>query len=393
MQISQRAQRTNPSPTLAVTAKANRLKAEGADICSFAAGEPDFDTPDFIKEAAIRALADGKTKYTPSSGIDALKDAICAKFERDNGLKYSRENIIISVGAKHSLYNAFQTICDPGDEVLIPAPCWVTYPEQVKLADAVPIFVPCDPENDFQPVLPALAEAITPRTRAILVNSPGNPTGGVFSRETLEEIATLALKHNLYIISDEIYEKIIYDGRKHVSVASFDEEVKRHTITINGCSKAYSMTGWRIGYAAAEVELTQAMSRLQDQSTSNPTSIAQFAAVAALNGPEEKLQEMVRAFDARRRLIVDRLNAIPGVKCRLPGGAFYAFADVSGVYALSDIKGSDALADYLLDEARIAVIPGSGFGADDFIRLSYATSLESIEKGMERMNAAIRQLL
>lgn len=396
MFISQRAQRTSPSPTLAITAKARKMREEGIDVLSFGAGEPDFDTPEFIKDAAIAALREGFTKYTPTAGIEPLRKVICEKLWRDNGLKYEPNQIIVACGGKHALYNTFQVICDPGDEVIIPAPYWVSYPEMVKLADGVPVFVYADESTGFVPAIDAIREKITARTRAIVVNSPCNPTGAVFPRQTLKEIAALALKHNLYIISDEIYEKMVYDGHEHCSIASLGEEVKKRTILINGMSKAYSMTGWRIGYAAAERELIAAMTRIQDQSTSNPTSIAQRAALAALQAPDDAVKQMVTAFAERRRVIVDGLNSIPGFRCAEPGGAFYAFPNVSALYGKRwgdrVINNSDAFAEYLLEVARVAVVPGSGFGADGNIRLSYACSLDTIRNGLARIADAVQAL-
>ncbi|GBC96135.1 Aspartate aminotransferase [bacterium HR16] len=396
MFISQRAQRTSPSPTLAITAKARKMREEGIDVLSFGAGEPDFDTPEFIKEAAIAALREGFTKYTPTAGIEPLRKAICEKLWRDNGLKYEPNQIIVTCGGKHALYNTFQVICDPGDEVIIPAPYWVSYPEMVKLADGVPVFVYADESTGFVPAIDAIREKITARTRAIVVNSPCNPTGAVFPRQTLKEIAALALKHDLYIISDEIYEKMVYDGHEHFSIASLGEEVKKRTILVNGMSKAYSMTGWRIGYAAAERDLIAAMTRIQDQSTSNPTSIAQRAALAALQAPEDAVKQMVAAFAERRRAIVDGLNNIPGFRCAEPGGAFYAFPNVSALYGKRwgnrVVNNSDAFAEYLLEVARVAVVPGSGFGADENIRLSYACSLDTIRNGLARIAEAVQAL-
>lgn len=396
MFISQRAQRTSPSPTLAITAKARKMREEGIDVLSFGAGEPDFDTPEFIKDAAITALREGFTKYTPTAGIEPLRKAICEKLWRDNGLKYEPNQIVVTCGGKHALYNTFQVICDPGDEVIIPAPYWVSYPEMVKLADGVPVFVYADESTGFVPAIDAIREKITARTRAIVVNSPCNPTGAVFPRQTLKEIAALALKHDLYIISDEIYEKMVYDGHEHFSIASLGEEVKKRTVLVNGMSKAYSMTGWRIGYAAAERELIAAMTRIQDQSTSNPTSIAQRAALAALQAPEDAVKQMVTAFAERRRAIVDGLNNIPGFRCAEPGGAFYAFPNVSALYGKRwgdrVINNSDAFAEYLLEVARVAVVPGSGFGAEENIRLSYACSLDTIHNGLARIAEAVQAL-
>ncbi|HLV81795.1 MAG TPA: pyridoxal phosphate-dependent aminotransferase [Chthonomonadaceae bacterium] len=397
MSISQRARETAPSPTLTISAKAKALKAQGVDVIGFGAGEPDFDTPEHIKQAAIEAICCGFTKYTPTSGEADLKEAIAAKLTRDNALQYRPENIIVSCGAKHTLYNLMQALLDPGDEVLIPSPYWVTYPEQVRLAGGKPVFIETRPEDDFMPSREAVRAAITPRTRALLLNSPSNPTGGVASRQAVKDLASLVIQHDLTLISDEIYEKLLYDGRQHLSPAALGSEIFQRTVTVNGCSKAYAMTGWRIGYAAAaDKELIAAMGRLQDQSTSNPASISQKAAVAALNGPQEPVEAMRQAFEQRRNLIVERLNALAGVTCRMPGGAFYAFPNIAPLLGRRAgerlLRTSDDLAAYLLDEAGVAVVPGSGFGADDYIRLSYATSTENITKGLERMDAAIRRI-
>jgi aspartate aminotransferase len=397
--LSQRAINCAPSPTLGITAKANALKADGIDVVSFAAGEPDFDTPQNVKDAAIAALNAGQTKYTPSSGTPALKNAIIAKLQRDNGLTYKPNEIIASAGAKHSIYNVMQAMIDPGDEVIIPAPYWVSYPEQVKLAGGTPVIVPTD--ENFLTTSSEIEKYITGSTKILIVNSPSNPTGAVYSPQALREIADLAVAKNIYVLSDEIYEKILFDGRPFVSIASFNEEIKARTITVNGLSKSYSMTGWRIGYAAADAEIVGAMGRIQDQSTSNPTSITQAAAVEALNGPQDSVTAMACEFEKRRGRIVELLNAIPGVKCPTPGGAFYVFPKVSALYgkewrtkagASKTISGSDDFAEFLLETVAVAVIPGSGFGADDHIRLSYATSMPSIEKGLSRIADAVKNL-
>ncbi len=390
--LSQRARAATPSPTLAITAKANALKSEGVDIVSFGAGEPDFDTPQNVKDAAVAALDKGDTKYTPSSGTVALKAAIIAKLQRDNDLSYAPAEIIVSCGAKHSLYNIMQAMLDPGDEVIIPAPYWVSYPEQVKLAGAHPVFVPADEDTGFLTSASQIESALTPRTKMVIINSPSNPTGAVYSPQELRDISDLCVGRGLYLVSDEIYEKILYDNRPFVSPASFSAEAKRLTLTVNGLSKAYSMTGWRLGYAAADKDIVAAMSKIQDQSTSNPTSFVQAGGVEALNGPQDSVEMMRVAFEERRNTIVAALNAIPGVHCLSPGGAFYVFPNVSDLYARGGFAGSDDLAAQLLEKAHVAVVPGSGFGSDAHIRLSYATSMANIEKGIARIAEFVRQL-
>ncbi|RMG69416.1 MAG: pyridoxal phosphate-dependent aminotransferase [Nitrospirae bacterium] len=394
--ISERAKRVKPSPTLQMDAKAKEMKAQGIDVLSFSVGEPDFDTPEHIKEAAIRAMREGKTKYTPVGGIPELKEAIIAKLKRDNGLDYKPEEIIVSCGAKHSLYNIAQAILSPGDEVIIPSPYWVSYPAQVLLNDGEPIIVETTEDEGFVLNPEALKEKITPKTKAIMLNYPSNPTGLTYSEEALKRIAEIALEHNLYIISDEIYEKLLYDGLKHISIASLSEEVKQKTLLVNGLSKAYSMTGWRIGYTAGPQDVIKAMTKIQSQSTSNPTSIAQWAAVEALNGPQEFLDEMVREFDQRRKILVDGLNKLEGISCRMPTGAFYAFPNVKGVLGKRagdlEITDSSTLALYLLEQAKVAAVPGSAFGAEGYIRISYATSRENITEGLNRIGEALARL-
>ena len=399
--LSQRALHAAPSPTLAITAKANALKAQGKDVISFGAGEPDFDTPQNVKDAAVAALAKGDTKYTPSSGTVALKDAILAKLKRDNGLTYSRSEVIVSCGAKHSIYNLMQALLDPGDEVIIPAPYWVSYPEQVKLADGLPVIVPTDEGTGFLATAAQIEGYVTDRTKLVVINSPSNPTGAVYTPSALRDIADLCVGRGLYLMSDEIYEKILYTGSEFVSPASFGEAVKAMTITVNGFSKAHAMTGWRLGYAAADLDIVAAMSKIQDQSTSNPTSITQAAGVEALNGPQDSVETMRRAFQERRDYIVSALNDIPGVDCLNPGGAFYVFPNVSAFYGKSwkpagdtprTVGSSDDLAAYLLEAYEVAVIPGSGFGADGNIRLSYATSMENIQRGVARIAEAVQAL-
>lgn len=389
--ISERARNAAPSPTLAITAKCKALQAQGVDIVGFGAGEPDFDTPDHIKAAAIEALNSGQTKYTASSGTPQLKDAICEKLERENGLSYKPNQIIVSAGAKHSLYNLFQAVLDPGDEVIVPVPYWVSYPEQVKLADGVPVLVDAPEANGFRVTAEAIAAKITPRTKAIVINSPSNPSGAVVSDAELRKIAELAVEKNLLVVSDEIYEHLTY-GLDHVSIASFGPEIQKLTLVVNGFSKAYSMTGWRLGWLAGDAEIVAAMGRIQDQSTSNPTSFAQAGAVAALRGPQDCVEQMRQAFEERRNYIVDRLNAIPGVSCVKPEGAFYVLPNISGLTS-SRFPDGDALTEHLLNEAQIAVVPGSGFGVPQNVRLSYATSKAAIEKGLDRFEAAAKELL
>jgi aspartate aminotransferase len=395
MRLSKRVSGIKPSPTLAIDAKAKALKAQGVDIIGFGAGEPDFDTPENIKEAAIKAIKDGFTKYTTVAGTDELKDAIIEKFKKDNGLTYDRSEIIVSCGAKHSLYNIAQAIFNPADEIIIPAPYWVSYPVQAILNDATPVIVMAE-EDVFRITPEILEKNITRRTKALILNSPSNPTGMTYDRKSLERIADVAIKYKIYIISDEIYEKIVYDGSEHVSIASLGKEIKSLTLVVNGLSKSYSMTGWRIGYTAGPKNIISAMTNIQSQSTSNPTSIAQKAAVEALKGPQDSVKKMVEEFDRRRRYIVERLNRINGVSCMMPRGAFYAFPKVSSLYGRSFegkvIRDSYDITGYLLEEAKVAVVPGESFGADEYIRLSYATSMENIKKGLDSIEEALNKL-
>jgi aspartate aminotransferase len=394
--LSNRAKSLRPSPTLAINAKAKSMQAQGIHVVSFGAGEPDFDTPGNIKAAAVKAIEEGFTKYTPVGGTDELKDAIIKKFQRDNGITYKRSEIIASCGGKHSFYNLAQAIFDEGDEVIVPAPYWVSYPPMVALAGATPIIIETREENGFKLSMEDLRKAITPKTKALIINSPSNPTGGAYTREELERIAEMALSHNFFVISDEIYEKIVYDHFKFISIASLSEEVKKRTIIVHGVAKTYAMTGWRIGYTAGPEEIISAMNNIQSQSTSNPTSIAQKASVEALAGPQEEVKKMVTAFEERRNYIVDRLNKIPGVSCLKPVGAFYVFPNFSSYYGKSyqgkKISNSTELADYLLDIARVAVVPGVEFGADPFERLSYATSMEDIKEGLNRIEESLKKL-
>ena len=394
--LSERAKKIKPSPTLAMDAKAKAMKAQGVDVVNFGVGEPDYDTPDHIKEAAIKAIREGFTKYTPVGGIDELKDAVIDKFKTDNGLEYVREEILVSCGAKHSLYNIAQALFGPGDEVIIPAPYWVSYPDQVLLNDGIPVIVATSESDNFMIRPEAFEAAITKKTKALILNSPSNPTGLAYDRKTLEAIARIAVKHNIMIVSDEIYEKLVYDGTEHISIASLGKEIRDLTIVVNGLSKSHAMTGWRMGYAAGPKDVIKAMTNIQSQSTSNPTSISQKAAVAALRGPQDFIGTMRAEFDRRRSYLVDRLNAINGMRCLKPNGAFYAFQDVSALYGKKagdrTINSSIDFALYLLEEAQVALVHGEAFGDDRYIRLSYATSMENIEKGVERIRAARERL-
>jgi aspartate aminotransferase len=394
--LSQRAQKIKPSPTLAIDSRAKAMKASGIDVINFGVGEPDFDTPENIKEAAYRAIRDGFTKYTPVGGIDPLKDAIIEKFRKDNTITYKREEIIVSCGAKHSLYNIAQALYGPGDEVIIPSPYWVSYPDQVLLNDAKPVFVKTYEADSFMVKPEALEACITRNTKALILNSPSNPTGMLYDRTTLEKIAELALKHNFYIVSDEIYEKLVYDNFTHISIASFGEEVRAKTVVVNGLSKSHAMTGWRLGYAAGPADVIKAMTNIQSQSTSNPTSITQKAAVEALNGPQDFITAMRSEFDRRRTFVVNELNTIAGMSCIMPNGAFYAFPNTSKLYGArfgeKAISSSTDLSLYLLEEAKVALVPGDAFGDDNYVRISYATSLEDIVKGLERIRQAIQNL-
>ena len=393
--LSQRSRNVTPSSTLAITAKINALIADGVDVVKFGAGEPDFDTPDYIKAAAIAALDAGFTKYTPVPGTPELREAITEKFKRDNGLSYETSQVIVSCGAKHTIYNILQAICDPGDEVIFAAPYWVSYPEQIKLAGAVPRVIETTPAQNFCMAPDQVEAAITSKTKAILVNSPSNPTGTTYDLDTLKAIADLAVKHQVYLISDEIYEALLYDGATHQSPASFNEETKAITFVVNGVSKAYSMTGWRIGYTAGPEDAVSAMSRIQSHSTSNPTSIAQKAAVVALNDSksQDAVEAMRKAFEERRDVICQRFDEIDGVSYVKPQGAFYIFPDFSQHYGRTiggqKIEGSMDITDYLLNSAGVGVVPGNGFGADNHLRLSFATSLTEINRGLDRIKKAL----
>jgi aspartate aminotransferase len=388
--LSHRAALLSPSPTLKITAKANLMKSAGEDVVSFAAGEPDFNTPEPIIEAAIDALRAGKTKYTPSAGVLDLKNAIVDKLTRDNGIRVQPEQVVVSCGAKHSICNALQVLIDPGDEVILIAPYWMTYAEQVILAGGTPVVVHTSSTNGFIPDHEALKAAVTPRTKAIMINSPSNPAGSVLPRATLKQVAALALRNDLWIISDEIYEKLIY-GEEHVSVGSLSSEVLEHTITVNGCSKTYAMTGWRIGYSASPKPIAQAMSNLQDQVTSNPTSFAQYGAIAALKMSGSEVDAMRLEFQARRDLIVRLLSEIPGVEIAAPKGAFYVLPNFRSVLG-GTVRNDEELANFLLESYKVATIPGSVFEAPDHLRLTYATGRADIQRGVARIADAVNQL-
>lgn len=393
MVISDRFQGIATSPTLAIDAKFKQMKADGMDVVGFGAGEPDFDTPQHIKDAAIKAIHDGFTKYTPASGTMELKKAVCAKMQRDNGLTYAPGDIVISNGAKHSLVNVFGAILNPGDEVIIPAPFWVSYPEMVKINFGVPVVLQTTEENNFKFSIDDLRSAITPKTRAIVINSPSNPTGMIYTADELKAIANLAVEKDLYVVSDEIYEHLTYEGIP-VSIASFGEEIKKRTIIVNGVSKTYAMTGWRIGYTASAPEIAKAMSNVQSHATSNPNSIAQVAAVAALDGPQDEVPKMRAAFKERRDYMVERINFIDGVSCLEPHGAFYVMMNMKSLIGKElyghTITGSDDFADLFLEKQLVAVVPGSGFMAEGYVRWSYATSMDNIKRGLDRLEAFLK---
>jgi aspartate aminotransferase len=380
MKLAKRVSDIGESVTLEITSKAKKMAKEGIDVVSFAAGEPDFDTPDFIKQAAIKAINDGFTKYTPSSGMLELREAISRKFKKDNGLDYSPNQIVVSNGAKHSLYNVFQALCEEGDEVIIPSPYWLSYPAMVKMSGANCMFVQTSARNNFKVTEKDIASKISENTKCLILNSPSNPTGSLYEKQELEMIAGLAVKHKFFVISDEIYEKLIYDNKKYVSIASLGKDIYDLTVTVNGVSKSYSMTGWRIGYAAGPLEIIKAIANVQSHATSNPASISQKAALAALTGDQKFIEDMRQEFKKRRDFMVSRINKMKSISCTMPDGAFYVFCDISKLK-----EGSAKIANRLLDEAKVAVIPGEPFGADSFIRLSFATGMEVIKKGMDRI--------
>ncbi len=394
--LSERIKQVNPSATLQISAKAKAMKKQGLDVISFGAGEPDFDTPEYIKNAAIESIKKGETKYTPASGINELKSAIVEKLKRDNNLEYTEENIVVSCGAKHSIYNVIQVLINPGDEVIIFSPYWVSYPEQIKLASGVPVVVNTE-DNKFRIDIEKLKEKITSKTKLIIINSPQNPSGCVYDKQTIEKLAEIVLNQkNLFILSDEIYEKIIFDNKKHISIAQLGDELKKRTILINGMSKTYAMTGWRIGYLAAEKEIASAVSKLQSQSTSNPTTFCQTASIVGLKELSAEVENMLNAFAERRNIIYNCLASIEGIELVKPEGAFYIFPKISYYYGKkidnTIIDSSIKFAEMLLEKAKVAVVPGSAFGCDEFIRLSFATSVENIKEGINRIKYFLKNL-
>lgn len=391
--ISEKAKKISPSPTLALDAKFKQMKKQGIPVVGFGAGEPDFETPENIKKAGIKAIEEGFTRYTPASGTVELKEAVCAKFKRDLGLDYKPENIVISNGGKHSLTNIFMCICEPGDEVIIPAPFWVSYPEMVKMADGKPVYLNTTEENDFKFTAEELRSAITDKTRALILNSPSNPTGMVYTKEELEEIAKVVVEKDIYVVFDEIYEKLVYEGT-HTNIATLGEDIKEKTIIVNGLAKAYAMTGWRIGYTASSAALAKAMGNLQSHATSNPNSIAQAAAVEALNGDQSSVKVMFDEYIKRRDYMVERISKIEGISCVKPNGAFYVFINLKNVlgkeYYGKVINTASEMCDDMLEKALVALVPSEGFGIDGYARLSYATSMETIEEGLNRIEKYLK---
>lgn len=397
MTFAQRTLKLASSPTLALTAKANRLKKEGKPVINFAAGEPDFDTPETIKEAAHKAIQDGFTKYTPSSGIEELKEAICLKMWSENNVYYEPKNVLVTCGAKQAIYNTMLALLSPGDEVIVPVPYWVSFVEIIKLCEGVPVFVETRAEDNFIMQPEALAEKITKKTKLLILNSPCNPTGAVYAKSALEQISGLAVKHNFYVLSDEIYEKIIYDGETHTSIAALHQEIKKQTILINGVSKTYAMTGWRVGYALADETLLSVMSKIQDHTTSNAASISQKAALAAISSKtsREEVKKMVHEFSSRREVIYKKLSETPGVTCFKPGGTFYIFPDIRAFlnkqHNGKQISSAQDFCDILLEDSLLAIVPGNAFGNGNYIRLSFATSMSAIEEGMLRFQDAVKK--
>ena len=394
--LSRKAQAVKPSSTLAITAKAKELKAQGLDVVGFGAGEPDFNTPDNICNAAIKAIKDGFTTYTPASGIVELKQAVCDKFKKFNGLDYKPSQIVISNGGKHSLTNVFEAILNPGDEVIIPAPYWLSYPEIIKLSDGVPVFVRGEKENGYKVTAEQLQAATTEKTKALVLNTPNNPTGMIYSEEELRAIADYAVKNDIYVVSDEMYEYLVYNGNKHISIASFNEEIYKRTITVSGLAKSYAMTGWRIGYTGSSEEIAKLMGSVQSHQTSNPNSIAQKAALEALTGDQSTVQMMLGEFDKRRKFMYEKMSALPYVSTEEPLGAFYVFADVSEAlkkeYKGKKVETAAEFARILIEDYNVAVVPCADFGFPDHIRLSYAISVEQIDKGLTRIEKFLNDL-
>jgi len=394
--LSKKALAISPSPTMAIDSKAKEMQSQGIDVIGFGAGEPDFDTPALIRDEAIKAINEGHTRYTPAAGTLELREAICNKLLADNSLSYKPNQIVVSNGAKHSLNNVLAALLNPGDEVLIPAPFWVSYPEMVRLNDGVPVVVETELANNLKATVKDLQKSLSSKSKALILNSPSNPTGQVYSKEELKAIADFCTSNQIYVIADEIYEKLIYGQEEHVSIASFNEKIKELTIVVNGVSKSYAMTGWRIGYTASSAEIATVMANLQSHTASNPNSIAQKATVAALKGPQDSVEEMHRAFDERRRYIFERINSLPYLKALEPHGAFYIFVSTAAAigksYRNSELKSSDDFSALLLENHKVAVVPGTGFGAPDYVRLSFATSMEKIVEGLNRIEAFINEI-
>jgi aspartate aminotransferase len=394
--LSKKALEISPSPTMAIDSKAKEMQSQGIDVIGFGAGEPDFDTPKLIRDQAIKAINEGHTRYTPAAGTLELREAICSKLLTDNDLSYKPSQIVVSNGAKHSINNALAALLNPGDEVLIPAPYWVSYPEMVRLNDGVPVVVETDLANNLKATVKDLQRSLSSNSKVLILNSPSNPTGQVYSKAELQAIADFCTENKIYVISDEIYEKLIYGQEKHISIASFNEQIKDLTIVINGVSKSYAMTGWRIGYTASSAEIATVMTNIQSHTASNPNSIAQKATVAALKGPQDSVMEMHRAFDKRRHYIFKRINSLPYLNALEPQGAFYLFvstaATIGKSYRNSELKSSDDFSAHLLENKKVAVVPGTGFGAPDYVRLSFATSMEKIVEGLNRIEAFVHEI-
>ncbi len=393
LKISKKASAVSPSPTLAIDSKFKQMKKEGVPVVGFGAGEPDFNTPENIKLAGIRAIENNVTRYTPASGTLELKAAVCEKIKKDTGLEYTTANIVISNGGKHALTNTFMAICDPGDEVILPAPYWVSYPEMIKMADGIPVYIDTCEETGFKFTIEQLKNAITPKTRALVLNTPSNPTGMIYTKEEMQEIAKVAVENNIYVVFDEIYEKLVYEG-EHTNIATLGEDIRELTIIVNGMAKTYAMTGWRIGYIAANEKLAKAMANIQSHATSNPNSIAQAAAVEALCGDQSFIDEMKETYIKRRDYMVERINGIEGLSCLNPNGAFYIFMNVRDVLGKEHygkvINTASELCEDMLERALVALVPSEGFGIDGYVRLSYATSMEVIQTGLDRIEKYLR---